>query len=404
MNRPRVLTEAFIKALKPSGGRYAVSDALVPSLRVSVTPKGAKSFILWRRVDPRAKSASALTLGRVGELTLADARTKARAWLAQIAAGQDPRATQRTARDNTFAAVMETYLATHVKHQRKFADVQREMRYDLLPRFGARPLPAIARRDVIRMLDEIKARGAPAQARNIFGHLCGLCNWAIEKDLLATSPCDHVSLARLIGPKRARARVLSDDEIARLWSATEELRYPYGPLLRFLLYVGARKNEAARATWSEFELVNRTWTIPRARYKSDAEHVVPLSDAVLALLATLPRWANSDFLFSANGRKPFTAFSQAKQRLDATMGYVEPWCVHDLRRTFRTKLAELRVPDHVAELAIGHAKRGLARVYDRHRYAAELRAAFAAWADRLAAIVAPLPTARILRLDTPQPA
>jgi integrase len=379
----------------------------VPGLRVSVTPRGAKSFILWRRVDPRAKSASALTLGRVGELMLADARTKARAWLAQIAAGQDPRATERTARDNTFAAVMETYLTTHVKHQRKFADVAREMRKELLPRFGHRPVATIARRDVIKMIDELKARAA-SQARNCFGHMRAFCNWAIAKDLLATSPCDHVQLTRLIGSKLPRQRVLTDAEIAAIWIATEQFGYPYGPLVRLLLLTGTRKNEAARARWCEFDLVNKTWTIPRERYKSDAEHVVPLADATLELLASLPRWANTNLVFSTNGRRPFTGFSSAKRALDAAMGDPAAFVIHDLRRTMRTRLSELKVPEHIAELAIGHAQRGLMRIYDRHRYADELRAAFAAWAARLQTIVcssgrkifdlAPPPTARILRL------
>jgi hypothetical protein len=65
-NKPRILTEAFIKALKPAPAdtRYSVTDALVPGFSVRVTDKGTKTFILWRRIDPRASSASALKLGR----------------------------------------------------------------------------------------------------------------------------------------------------------------------------------------------------------------------------------------------------------------------------------------------------------------------------------------------------
>jgi integrase len=65
--------------------------------------------------------------------------------------------------------------------------------------------------------------------------------------------------------------------------------------------------------------------------------------------------------------------------------------VHDLRRTVRTRLSELRVPEHIAEAVIGHSKRGLARVYNQHRYATEIREALELWNARLRAIVEPPP-------------
>ena len=89
---PRTLTEPFIKALKPApaGQRYAIADALVPGLKVRVTDKGSKSFIFWRRFGG-APNPAARALGTVGVMTLAEARDKARAWLALIKQGEDPR-------------------------------------------------------------------------------------------------------------------------------------------------------------------------------------------------------------------------------------------------------------------------------------------------------------------------
>jgi integrase len=71
------------------------------------------------------------------------------------------------------------------------------------------------------------------------------------------------------------------------------------------------------------------------------------------------------------------------------LGELQPFTLHDLRRTMRTRLAELRVPEHVAEAAIGHAKRGIVAVYNRARYQDELREAFQAWHAKLRAIVNP---------------
>ena len=80
MPSPRVLTEPLIRNLKPAAlnQRYTIADAVVPGLKIRVTAKGSKSFVLWRRYPGAKSSAAARSLGKVGELTLADARTKAR--------------------------------------------------------------------------------------------------------------------------------------------------------------------------------------------------------------------------------------------------------------------------------------------------------------------------------------
>ena len=130
---PRLLTDPFIRNLKPApaGQRYAISDALVPGLRgARHCHRQQDVHPLAARIAPTHKSASALALGAVGRLTLAQARDKARAWLAMIAQGQDPRAA-RQAHADTFAVIFEDYLKRHVRGLRKAKDVEREMREEL---------------------------------------------------------------------------------------------------------------------------------------------------------------------------------------------------------------------------------------------------------------------------------
>ena len=99
---------------------------------------------------------------------------------------------------------------------------------------------------------------------------------------------------------------------------------------------------------------------------------------------------------TTGGAKPINGYFKAKARLDAAMRAElgrppAPWVNHDIRRTVRTRLPELRVPEPVAERVIGHAAKGLARVYDQHRYASEMREALDAWEKRLIALVTPPP-------------
>jgi integrase len=70
---------------------------------------------------------------------------------------------------------------------------------------------------------------------------------------------------------------------------------------------------------------------------------------------------------------------------------LKPWVIHDLRRTLRTHLSALRIPDHIAEMVIGHGRQGLQRVYDQHRYLNEMREALAMWAARQRSMVEPPP-------------
>jgi integrase len=145
--------------------------------------------------------------------------------------------------------------------------------------------------------------------------------------------------------------------------------------------------------WPEVDTDRAIWTIPRERFKSDREHIVPLSDDALALLAALPRFASGQFAFTSTaGMRPVDGFGKAKLRLDAAMGVilgrpVEPFVLHDLRRTVRSRLSELRVPPVVAECVIGHALPGLLGVYDKWDYIDEKREALARWSARLSEIV-----------------
>jgi integrase len=226
--------------------------------------------------------------------------------------------------------------------------------------------------DVIAVLDETVDRGAPYQAHNLFAHVRALFNWAIARGIygLDRSPCDRMRPAAVIGKKLARQRVLDDGELRAFWRASARLGYPYGPLFRMLALTGQRKSEVAEPRWSEINLLHKLWTIPAKRMKTGAAHVVPLSDDVVALLESLPRFAEGDYLFSTTaGVKPVNGFSKAKERLDSEISgelgsAPQPFVIHDVRRTMRAGLSALPVPDLVRELVIAHTKPGLHKVYD----------------------------------------
>jgi integrase len=141
----------------------------------------------------------------------------------------------------------------------------REIRKEFVALWGSRPVADITRSDVTAFL-KAKKRSAPGQARNLLGHLKCLFAWAINDGSygLTGSPCHEIKAKLTIGAKRSGDRVLTDDELRAFWRATGRMRYPYGPLYRLLLLGGVRLNEAADASWPEFDFVTRRWTIRTA--------------------------------------------------------------------------------------------------------------------------------------------
>jgi integrase len=160
------------------------------------------------------------------------------------------------------------------------------------------------------------------------------------------------------------------------------------------MLTGQRRGEVGEARWPEFDLDKRLWTIPPERMKMNAAHVVPLSAPAMEILTALPRFKRGDYVFSITfGSKPVAAFSHAKERLDelmrAELSDHQPFVIHDIRRTMRTHLSALPIPDRVREMVIAHAQPGLHKVYDQHSYLDEKRRALDLWAKRLSSIVAP---------------
>jgi integrase len=395
----KLLTDRAVMNLKPprNGQRFIVQDIAVPGLAVRITPNGHRAYILGARF-PGCKHFVRRVIGEVGVISLAAAREQARTWLVEIKSGIDPAKKASTPQleiNNSFEHVASAFITRHLANQRKGARVAREIRNELIPRWGQLPIAKISRQMVVELIEAIVDRPAPRHAHTIYGHVRTLYNWAIARGIynLESSPCDRLRPVAFIGPKRVRERVLNDDELVRLWQATDH--YPYGALTRLLLLTGARLNMIARASWSEADFARRTLTVPAERFKAGSQHTIPLSDDAIALLQDLPR--RGQFLFTSSGVRPIGDFYSAKLKLDHAMGDVAPWCFHDLRRTFRTRLAELKIQDTVAELAIGHAKKGLRRVYDQHAYADEIRAAMETWAARLRSIVAPEPDTNVIR-------
>jgi integrase len=408
------LTEKFITSAKrvPAVGRVDYHDSLVPGLALRVSEHGHRSFVLIGRFAMNSNmNPTRRALGQHGELTLEEAREKARDWLRLIRQGKDPRIEEAKARaaaqrsqSNTFAHVAEEFLSRHAAKLAKAAEARRIIEVEFVKRWGARPVTDIMPEDVASAIRTI-AKRSEAMAHISLGYLRRLYSWAIGSHEfgVASSPVERLKPADLIGQRVIRERVLTDDELRKVWDAADQDGYPFGAIVKMLVLTGQRLNEIAALSWNE---VDKTLiTIPSSRMKSKRAHEVPLAPDALALMKDLPRFRRGEFVFtSTSGAKPFVGFSKGKRRLDAASGVTE-WTLHDLRRTARTHFSALPVQDNVRELVIAHARPGLHAVYDQHTYQDEKRECLRLWELRLAGIVNPQPVKmarRPVRIPAPR--
>jgi integrase len=245
-----------------------------------------------------------------------------------------------------------------------------------------KPIDEIRRPDVVRVLDRIMAGGCPGIANNALAVLKKLMNWCLDRGMIDLNPINGLKPPR---KPVARDRVLTDEELTRLWSVAEDQGYPFGPLVQMLMLTGQRRNEVSEMQWSEIDFARATWTIPADRAKNGMAHDVPLSEPVLNILSTLPRFAASDLVFTTTGTSPVSGLGKAKKRFEDAVG-TQGWWLHDLRRTAASGMARAGVPPHVIEKVLNHKSgiiSGVAAVYNRYSYADEKREALERWAEVL---------------------
>ncbi len=428
----KALTDRMIKALKSSapGARAEHWDAIVPGLGIRVTDRGHKSFVVLARY-PGHQNPTRRALGEYGAITLEEARGKARAWIELIQKGMDPAAAEEKQRQaelrnqgRTFALAAEQFIKHIHRGKLRTAPVmERELRQVFVARWKQRAIADIAADDIKAVIREAVDRGAKYRAFKLFALIRRLFNWAIGTDDygLEFNPCRRLKPGDLIGERHVRDRVLTDGELAALWRISGRIGYPYGPLYRLLVLTALRLNEVCGAQRNEFDLTAQLWTIPAERMKKvkggAKPHVVPLTTEMLDVLHTLPRFATGDFLFShSHGKRPLkpNQFSDPKAKLDRRMlrtmqalarlradnpraVVMKDWVNHDLRRTVRTHLSALKIPEEVREAVLAHVRPGIKGTYDKYEYLDEKRAALTAWTFRLRDIVEP-PPANVVKL------
>jgi integrase len=391
-----MLTVTALKRLKPKERDYKVADR--DSMYAVVKPSGVIIFRYDYRLNGRRET---LTIGRFGPdgTSLSGAREQCLDARRSVAEGKSPaQEKQRKKRRLKEAKNFGDFGARWITNA-SMADSTRNMRRiiyerDILPLWKNRLLTEITPDDLRALCGKVRDRGAPATAIHIRDIVKQIFGFAILHGEKVANPADEVGKAS-IATFVPKDRALSRQEIRHLFGLLE--RVSTKPTIRMgfrlILLTMVRKGELQDATWDEIDFENSVWTIPKERMKRGRAHNVYLSRQSVELMRSLQaRAGNSRYLLPSphNADVPMsratlnrvTTLVAARAKKDGVP--LEPFTVHDLRRTGSTLLNELGFNRDWIEKCLAHEEGRSSRgVYNKAEYEHQRRHMLQEWADMI---------------------
>jgi len=347
-------------------GLHAVGG--VAGLYLQVLPTGARTWILRAMVGGKRRD---MGLGGYPDVTLADARERARRAREKIAEGIDPIEHAKAARSAlraaqakavTFQECTHGYLDAHESEWRNpkhAAQWRATLETYAYPVIGSLLVRDVEKEHVLAILRPIWHTKNETAAR-VRGRIEKVLSYAIQagyrpEGLNPARWKDNLDL--LLGARgkitqRTHHAALPVDDVGAFMKRLREADGTAAKALEFAILTAARSGEVRGAIWREIDLDGATWTIPAARMKAGREHRVPLSPAAVKLLKSLPGGHKGDLLFPAprGGKLSDMTLTAVLRRMEV------PAVPHGFRSTFRDWASErTNYPNEVCEMALAHA-------------------------------------------------
>lgn len=346
-------------------GRAFWRDTLCRGLVVEVRSTGGKTYYLSYR-DVRGKQ-RLFKLANASDINPAQARQLCDKRRMQLAMGEDIAEERRAMRScpRVRAFFYEQYLPYAKSYKRSWDTDVSYYETHIDSCIGELHMDSVGKREVIALMQKANDRLAPSSAYRLFVLLRYLFNIAIRWDVggIKENPTKNYALPRI---DNHRERFLSKEETQRLLSALNSSR---NKMLRYiipmLLLTGARKREVLDAQWVDFDLEHRYWRIPFT--KAGTERYVPLSDAAITLLCSIPQRRKCSYVFAnPNTRKPYVSiyYSWHSARKQAGLTDVR---VHDLRHSFASFLVNAGCSLYEVQKLLGHSSTKMTQRYS-HLY------------------------------------
>ena len=344
----------------PQKGEKIYPDATLAGFGVRVSEGGTKSFVLTH-----GKLRKRETIGRVGILGLKEARAEAKRRLAEYTLGKVD------VPSVSWKVAVEQFLGQGGKRlkRRTLNDYERHLARHF--RFGELKLTEITPSEIQRRIDRLSE--TPVEQHHAFVIVRTFMTWAHRKHYIDRHPMERMVSGYRYRP---RARILTDEELAKVWrNAGDDT---FGTVVKLLILTGQRIGEISKL--SRDMVGSDSVALPAWLTKNRRDHTIPIGQMAKSLIAHLPMKQSGSYCPT-----PTTCYVRHKQRLDERSG-VTGWTLHDLRRTFASGLASIGVQLPVIERLLNHVSGsfgGIVGVYQRYDFMPEMRDAIERWERRV---------------------
>ncbi|ADT69752.1 tyrosine-type recombinase/integrase [Pseudoalteromonas sp. SM9913] len=376
-----------------------------------VKPNKERTGGAWevRYTINKKRSFMTLTEGRFPELSLADAKLLANNVLQMVKQGKDPLQKRIESSNKTIITVSDLFDNWYEGPRRKLKYADYPLRYftnEVKPEIGRLRVEDVKAKHIQDLINKIMDSGRPSIPNKVLLLCKQLFKHATKLDCTDKNPAAAFDAIDAGGAGNSRSRILSTEEIKIIFSSFEENSHIFtrdnyiASIL--LLTLGVRKGELIAAKWSEFDFSKNSWSLPESRSKTNVAIKIPIASALLPLFEELKvRSCGSDYLFPsrrASKRRAYISDDTLNHALAKIFGKkvdgnkkpypnilgnkgIEYFVIHDLRRSCRSLLAQLGVPDNIAERCLNHKIKGVEGVYNRYDYFDERQKALTALAE-----------------------
>ncbi|NMG46590.1 DUF4102 domain-containing protein [Azoarcus communis] len=398
-----VLTDLQIKNWHRSKTPVAKSDG--GGLTFTVSTAGTASWVLRYRLGGGRRKE--VTLGNYPDLSLEQARVKARAYRVAIDELRDPAEEKQISKRSKLKEWRISDLVADFRSKRLIeptyaANTIKYRNYDIdnvvLPKLGRRPVTEVTSVEIVSVLDSSKltwtmAKRTLATISKLFDHACGL-------RVIAANPCTGIKISAIHGdrpPIRKRVMLTEDELRLLLPDASAHIGMENAIALKILLATCVRGAELVKARKEHVFLDRGSWWVPDGSVKTRSGFLVPLAPIVV-------EWFRELFALSGGSDYVLPARTERRRRRfggDIHAGETTLWAAinrafhrhaidiqkftpHDTRSTAKGHMRNMGISREMSEIALNHTLKGMEAIYDVREEIPERRIAMQKWADFIA--------------------